>query len=349
MRAVVMHEFGGEDVLRLEEVETPAPGPGEALVRVAAVEVSRTRDIGTRTGRHPFSQFVELPRILGGDCAGVVEAVGAGVDEALVGRRVAVSATQTCGECAECRAGHQERCPDLSLLGVHRDGSYAEYAVAQAQVLHPIPDDLSLSEAAAMAADGTIALTQLEVAGVDAASRLLVTGASGALGTTLAALGAHFGATVIGLSRRPEAIPAALDVARADAADPNLADTLDELTGGAGLSAVAENVSAAEGFAAYFPALAIGARIVVSGAIVTPEGLPVLPVPAVPLYVKSISLLGVRTAAHAARARFWKLVAEGFRLPPGLIHELPLERAAEAQAQITAGTHLGHTLLTTGA
>ena len=43
---------------------------------------------------------------------------------------------------------------------------------------------------------------------------------------------------------------------------------------------------------------------------------------------------------------FWKLVAEGFRLPAGLIHELPLERAAEAQAQIAAGTHLGHTLLT---
>jgi L-gulonate 5-dehydrogenase len=345
MRAIVMREFGGEEVLRLEEVETPRPGPGEALVRIAAVEVSRTRDIATRTGKHPFSRFVTLPHILGGDCAGVVEEVGEGVDPGLVGTRVAVSATQTCGECADCLAGHQERCPQLSLLGVHRRGAYAELAVAQAQVLHPIPDDVSMGEAAAMAADGTIALTQLEVAGVEAGSRLLITGATGALGTTLAALGAHFGATVVGLSRRPEAIPAALAIERVDSADPDLAATLEALTGGAGISAVAENVSAPEVFAAYFPALAIGARIVVSGAIGTAE-LPVLPVPAGPLYVKSVSLLGVRTAAHAVRGRFWQLVADGFRLPPGLIREMPLAEAAAAQEMIGGGAHLGHTVLT---
>jgi len=347
MRAVVMREFGDADVLRLEEVEAPRPGPGEALVRIGAVEVSRTRDIATRTGKHPFSQAVTLPHVLGGDCAGLVEQVGEGVDAGLVGRRVAVSATQTCGECEACRGGHQERCLQLSLLGIHRRGSYADYAVAQASVLREIPDDLSYAEAAALAADGTIALTQLEVAGVEAESRLLITGATGALGTTLAALGAHFGATVIGLSRRPEKIPARLDMARVDSTDPDLAATLMELTGGAGISAAAENVSAPEVFAAYFPALAVGARIVVSGAIGTPE-LPVLPVPAAPLYVKSISLLGVRTAAHAARDRFWTLVAEGFRHPPGLVREMPLERAAEAQATIAAGSHLGHTVLTTG-
>ena len=349
MRAVVMREFGGEEVLALEEVEAPAPGPGEALVRVAAVEVSRTRDVATRTGKHPFSQFVSLPHILGGDFSGVVEAVGAGVGEELVGSRVTASATQTCGECEQCRIGRHERCAQLSLLGVHRQGSYAELAVVDAGVVRPIPDELSFAEAAALAADGAIAFHQLQTAGEIAGEQVLVTGATGALGTTLCALGPALGGEVIGLARRPEAIPAELDlVARLDADDPELSERLLELSGGAGIPAAIDNVANPDAFSRYFPALAIGARVVFSGAIATPEGLPVLPVPAVPLYVKSISLLGTRTSARATDDRFWHLVADGFRLAPGLVHQLPLERAAEAHATIAAGNQLGHTVLTVG-
>lgn len=349
MQAVVIHEFGSEDVLRLEDVEAPSPGPGEALVRVAAVEVSRTRDVATRTGKHPFSQFVTLPHVLGGDCAGVVEEVGDGVDEGLIGQRVTASATQTCGECAQCLIGRHERCAKLSLLGVHREGSYAELAVVDAGVVRPIPDELSLTEAAALAADGPIAFHQLETGAPDSGDYVLVTGATGALGTTLAALGPEFGAEVIGLARRPKEIPAELKLAsRLDAGDPGLTATLGELTGEAGVSVAIDNVANPDAFSRYFPALAIGARVVFSGAIATPEGLPVLPVPAVPLYVKNISLLGTRTSARSTDDRFWKLVADGFRLPPGLVHELPLERAGEAHAQIAAGTQLGHTVLTIG-
>lgn len=349
MRAVVMHEFGGEDVLQLEEVEAPRPGPGEALIRVAAVEVSRTRDVATRTGKHPFSQFVSLPHVLGGDCAGTVEEVGEGVDAGLVGKRVTASATQTCGQCEQCRIGRHERCAQLSLLGVHREGSYADLAVVDAGVVRPIPDELSMSEAAALAADGAIAFHQLETAGAVAGEHVLVTGATGALGTTLCALGPALGAEVIGLARRPDAIPADLQlVARLDANDPELTEELLAVSGPGGVGIAIDNVANPEAFSRYFMALAIGARVVFSGAIATPEGLPVLPVPAVPLYVKSISLLGTRTSARATDDRFWQLVADGFRLPPGLVHELPLERAAEAHTMIAAGTQLGHTVLTLG-
>jgi len=348
MRAVVMQEFGAEDVLQLEEIEAPRPGPGEVLLRVAAVEVSRTRDVATRTGKHPFSQFVSLPHVLGGDCAGVVEEVGEGVSQDLVGQRVTASATQTCGECEQCRIGRHERCAQLSLLGVHREGSYAELAVVQARVVRPIPDQLSFAEAAALAADGAIAFHQLQTAAVEG-EHVLVTGATGALGTTLCALAPQLGATVIGLARRPQAIPAELELAaRLDAADPELTERLLEITGPAGVGVAIDNVANPAAFSRYFMALAIGARVVFSGAIATPEGLPVLPVPAVPLYVKSISLLGTRTSPQATDDRFWELVAGGFRLPAGLVHELPLERAAEAHAQIAANTQLGHTILTVG-
>lgn len=348
MRAVTMHEFGGEDVLRLEEVPDPVAGPGQVLIRVAAVEVSRTRDCATRTGRHPFSQFVTLPHILGGDFGGTIEAVGEGIDPGRVGERVAVSNTETCGHCEACLAGREEQCPELSLLGIHRQGSYAELVAIAAENAHQIPGDLSLEEAAALAADGSIAFTQLGVAGVGPGTKLLVTGVTGALGTTLAALGAHLGADVIGLSRRPGEVPAGLDLAaNLDATDPALTDALLAATDGQGIGAVADNVANPEAFAAYFPALAIGARVVFSGAIGNPE-LPVLPVPAAPLYVKSISLLGVRTTTLVDRRKLWDVVAEGFRLPPGLLTELPLEEAAAAHARIQSGGQLGHTLLTVG-
>jgi L-gulonate 5-dehydrogenase len=348
MRAVVMHEFGSADVLQLEEVPAPSPGPGQVLVRVAAVEVSRTRDVATRTGKHPFSQFVTLPHILGGDFGGEVIEAGEGVDPGLVGRRVAVSNTETCGECEECLSGHEERCADLSLLGIHRRGSYAELAVVAAGNCHPVPDDLSLSEAAALAADGSIAFTQLQVAAVGPGTKLLVTGVSGALGSTLAALGKHLGADVIGLSRRPDTVPEALGLsANLDAADPDLTAALMAATEGAGVAAVADNVANPDAFAHYFPALAVGARVVFSGAIGNPE-LPVLAVPAAPLYVKSISLLGVRTTTPADRRRLYQLVDDGFRLPAGSIEELPLEQAVEAHTRIASGAQRGHTVLTVG-
>jgi D-arabinose 1-dehydrogenase-like Zn-dependent alcohol dehydrogenase len=346
MRAIVFHEFGSEDVLRLEDVEKPDPGPGEVLVEVAAVEVSRTRDVATRTGKHPFSQAVTLPHILGGDFSGTVVEAGEGVDPSLVGKRVAVSNTQTCGVCEECRGGHEERCAHLSLLGVHRLGSYAEYAVVAAGNAHPIPDDLSFAEAASLAADGSIAFTQLQVAGVEAGVSLLVTGVTGALGSTLAALGAELGAEVIGLSRRPDAVAPGLALtANLDAGDPDLTEALMAATGGAGVAAVADNVANPAAFADYFPALAVGARVVFSGAIGTPE-LPVLAVPAGPLYVKSLSLIGVRTTTPADRGRLWELVAGGFRLPAGMIEELPLESATEAHRMIAEGRQRGHTILT---
>jgi D-arabinose 1-dehydrogenase-like Zn-dependent alcohol dehydrogenase len=349
MRAVVMHTFGDEDVLKLEDVQDPSPGPGEAVVRVGAVEVSSTRDVATRTGHHPFSRQVSLPHVLGGDFAGVVEMVGSGVDQGLVGRRVAVSSTHSCGACPACLSGNEAQCAELWMLGIHRWGSYAELVTVPASNLHEIPEDLSLADAAALAATGPVALTQLQTGQVSRGTWLLVTGITGSLGTTLATLGDWLGARVIGLSRRPATIPPQLALeARFDSTDSNLATALQELTAPAGVTIAIDNIAAPDVFAGYFPALAIGARVVISGAVGTPE-MPVLPVPAAPFYVRSMSLLGVRTTTPRDVAAFWALVSAGLRLPAGLVREMPLESAAEAHQQITNGGVIGHTVLTVAA
>ena len=142
MRAVLMRSFGGPEVLAVEEVEVPEPGPDEVLVRVGAVEVSRTRDVATRSGRHPFSREVTLPHVLGGDFAGQVERVGPRVDASLVGRRVAVMNGVFCGRCTACDNGLQHECVNLNMIGIHRWGSYAEFARVPAANLYEIPDDV---------------------------------------------------------------------------------------------------------------------------------------------------------------------------------------------------------------
>ena len=344
MQAVLMRSFGAPDVLVLEEVATPRPGAGEALVRVGAVEVSRTRDVATRSGRHPFSQLITLPHVLGGDFAGVVESVGSGVDPALVGRRVAVMNTSTCGHCLACRSGREYECTELKMVGIHTWGSYAEYAVAPIVSLHPLPDDLGLVEAAALAATGPIALTQLRTVGAIDGGTLLVTGITGALATVLAALAPRFGAGVLGLTRRPALVPPSLGVTVLEVDCDDLTGAIREATGGRGPVGVIDNVGTPDVFDRYFPALMNGARIVVSGAIAGAE-LPTVRVPLVPFYLRSISLVGVRTATAQTTRDFWELVREGFRLPDGLLHELPMSDAAKAHSAVISGSAAGHVVL----
>jgi D-arabinose 1-dehydrogenase-like Zn-dependent alcohol dehydrogenase len=348
MRAVVMRSFGDPSVLALEDVADPGPARGEALFRVGAVAVARTRDVATRTGTHPFSRQVSLPHVLGGDFAGVVEAAGAEVDPSIVGQRVAVQSTHSCGWCPACRAGLEPQCASLEMLGIHRWGAYAELVSAPAANINPIPAAVPMVEAAAMAANGPIAFAQLEAGKVTAGTWVLVTGATGALATVVAALAHQRGARVIGLSRRPAAIPSGLHLTARVAVDSDdLPGTLMELTEGAGVATVIDNVADGDLFSRYWPALAIGSRVVTSGAIGDPSR-SVLAVPASSLYFRSQSLLGMRTATPRDASSFWSAVAEGFRLPPGLIEELPLDAAAAAHARIESGKNVAHTVLSVG-
>lgn len=343
MRAALIRAFGPPEVLSVEQVDMPAPGAGEVLVRVAAVEVSRIRDVATRSGNHPFSRLVTLPHVLGGDFAGVVESVGADVDPSWIGRRVAAMNTSTCGHCVACRSGREYECAELRMIGIHSWGSYAEFAVAPARSLHLLPDDLGLIEAAALAATGPIALTQLQTVGAIAGGTVLITGITGSLATMLAALAPRFGADVLGLSRRPDSTPPSLALRVLSVDRTDLTEAIKGATAG-GPVGVIDNVGTPEVFDRYFPALRNGARIVVSGAIGDGE-LPTLRVPVAPFYLRSLSIVGVRTATQQTTREFWELVRAGFRLPGGLLHEVPLAAAASAHGTVIAGTTTGHTVL----
>jgi len=231
------------------------------------------------------------------------------------------------------------------MLGIDLWGSYAEYVCAPAENLHPLPDSIDMVEAAALAATGPIALAQWYSAGLTADSTVLIPGITGALATTLATLATALGARVIGLSRRPDAAPAALGVVTLDSRREDLADALTEVAGDNGVTAVIDNVADPATFDRYFRVLSPGARVVISGAISSTQ-LPVLRVPAHALYVRSITLQGIRTANSSVVRDFWERVTKNkFRLPSSVIHEGTLDSVAKVHAEISAGHTVGHRVL----
>jgi len=167
MYAVRIHQHGGPEVLRYEEVPTPAPGEGQALVRLVACGVNFI-DIYQRKGLYR----VELPVVLGQEGAGVVEAVGPGVTEVKPGDRVAYS----------------------NVLG-----AYTEYAVVPAARLVPIPDGVTYQQAAAVMVQGMTAHYLVHSTyPLKPQDTCLVHAAAGGVGLLLVQMAKRRGATVIG-------------------------------------------------------------------------------------------------------------------------------------------------------
>ncbi len=214
MRAIRVHEPGGAEALRLDEVPIPEPGPGQARVRVAYVGVNFI-DVYHRTGLYPLP----LPLTPGSEAAGVVDAVGEGVDQVGVGERVAYA-----GEV----------------------GSYAEQVVVDASKLVPVPDDVDLKLAAAVMLQGMTAhyLTHSTFA-LGEGDTALVHAAAGGVGLLLVQLAKKRGARVIGTTSTEEKA----ELARGAGADEivlytreSFRDAARRFTDGRGVSVVYDSV-----------------------------------------------------------------------------------------------------------
>lgn len=346
MKALVIEEFGGPEVIHPADLADPEPDSGEVRVKVSAVVVARTKDVATRAGRPPFAgQVPSLPHVLGTEHAGVVDAVGPGTDPALIGRRVAVSAVLACGTCRACRMHREEACSGFGLIGVHRQGSYAQFCVVPECNVTVLPDEVPFPQAAALAGNGPVAGAQLDAGGVGQGSTVMVIGAAGALGSTAVALAAHRGAQVIGvdrLARKPGCLDGLPLSAAVDAdADGDLDRAVGELTGEWGVDCVIDNLGITGVWHTYRDTLADMGKIVVSGAIAHDP----LPIRLLPFYLRSQSLIGVRTGNRSHIARLWQDVTAGFRIPETLVNAMPWEAVGDAHRAVEAGTSRGQAVL----
>jgi NADPH:quinone reductase-like Zn-dependent oxidoreductase len=116
MKAVAIREHGGLDVVRLEDLPDPQAGPGQVVVAVKAAALNHL-DIWVRTGWPGLK--LAFPHVLGSDVAGVVEAVGAGVEGLQPGDAVVLNPSLGCGRCERCLSGRENLCRRFSILGEH--------------------------------------------------------------------------------------------------------------------------------------------------------------------------------------------------------------------------------------
>ncbi|MGA8310016.1 MAG: zinc-binding dehydrogenase [Terriglobales bacterium] len=145
MKAVRIHEFGGPEVLRYEDVSDPKPRPDQVVVRVRACALNHI-DLWIRAGL----PGVKLPHILGSDVSGEIVEVGEYITNFKLGQRVLLAPMHFCNHCAKCVAGLQNQCPEFTALGNRVDGGNCELIAMPAVNVIPIPDRLDYNQAASV-------------------------------------------------------------------------------------------------------------------------------------------------------------------------------------------------------
>ena len=202
MKAVRFHEFGGVDVLRVEEVEDPSAGPGEVLVRIRAAGLNHL-DVDVRDGTSRFP--VTLPHTLGVEVAGDVEELGDGVEGWSVGDRVNPYIMETCGECRYCATGRENLCLTPGFISFSTGGGYAERVAVKARNLIRTPDGVSYEEAAALQVAFATSWHMLFTRGnLRAGEKVMINSVGSGIGSAAVQLARIAGAYVIGNASNDE-------------------------------------------------------------------------------------------------------------------------------------------------
>lgn len=359
MQAVVLTGYGGLDKLEVrDDVPVPVPGQDEVLIRVTAAGVNNT-DINTRIGWYSESVTdgttaaggaegysavdvgtgnwsgggVSFPRIQGADVVGRIAAVGANVDPARIGERVVCNPYISTGDWLD----------DAGFLGADYDGGFAQFARMPATHAIAVPEDLPLTDPqlASLPCSGGTALNMLLMAGIRSDDRVLVTGASGGVGTFLVQIAKYHGAEVTAVCGASK-----FDAVRALGADflvdrsaANLEAAVHDQAGDAAYTLVADVVGGGD-FKALLALLGRGGRYVTAGAIAGP----IVELDLRTLYLKSLSFFGSTVYRPETFPKLIEIAASG-AIDPVIEATYPLDRIAEAQTAFLRKTHVGSFML----
>jgi NADPH:quinone reductase-like Zn-dependent oxidoreductase len=334
VRAAIFYEFGGVDVLRVEDVPRPVPGEGEVLVAVKACALNRL-DIWVRMGL-PIE--TTMPHIGGSDIAGVVEELGSGVAGVKVGARVVINPSLSCGRCEWCLKGEECLCDNFKIIGEHTQGGLAEYVVAPAQNLFEIPAQFDFVRASAVPLPYATAWRGLMTrARLGAGDSVLVTGASGGVSTAAIQIAKLAGAKVFAVTttenvERVKALGA--DVVY----DRNAVDYAKEIwrdTGKRGVDVILDSIGEAT-WKQNVRALAKCGRLVVYGGTTGPKA----EIDVRLLFWRQLEILGT---TMSNRAEFETVMTHVFAgdLQPVVDREFPLADVTAAMEYLEMGKQFG--------
>ena len=325
MKAVRIHEDGGPEVLRLDELPDPEPGPGEVLVALRAAGLNHL-DVWVRKGL----PSVPKPRILGADGAGVVEALGAGVSSFETGQRVVVNP----GIPEESR---------ITVIGEHTDGTYCELKAIPASQLYLLDDALAFEEAAAFPLVFETAYRMLVTkASVREGEWALIWGIGGGVALAAFEICRALGVRTVVTSSSPEKLARARELGADVAvshADDDVVAAVKEATGGRGADVVVETVGEAT-WERSLGAAAPEGRVVVCGA--TSGHSP--PARLYRLWWKQLVVYGSTMGMPSDFEAAYDLIRAG-RARVHVDSVFPLADAAQAHERLESGVQFGKIVL----
>jgi NADPH:quinone reductase-like Zn-dependent oxidoreductase len=342
MRAAVYDEHGGPEVVEVrDDVPVPEPGAGEVRLRVTASGMNHL-DLWVRRGL-PIE--ITMPHIGGADVVGVVDVVGPEVEDWEPGERVVVNPSLWCGVCEWCRVGEEPLCVEYRILGEHTQGGFAEFVTVPARNLYRVPDHVPLEPLAAAPLVFLTAWRGLVGRGrLREGEAVLITGASGGVGTAAVQVASRLGARVYAVTSTPwvDAVyELGADVVY-DRLRTDFSREVWEATDRRGVDLVFDAAGAAL-FAQNIRSLARGGRLVVYGATTGPKAELDLRL----VFWKQLEILGTTMSNQEEyRAVMDRLCAGEFR---GVVDVIwPLERAREAHERLEAGEAFGNIVLVPG-
>jgi NADPH:quinone reductase-like Zn-dependent oxidoreductase len=338
MKAVRIHEFGGPEVLKYEDIPEPELRQDEVMVRVKACALNHL-DLWVRRGL----PGIKLPAILGSDVSGDIVAVGDHVSGLSAGQRVLLAPMTFCGHCSMCAAGQENFCSAFTVLGNRTDGGYREYMAVRRDLVIPIPDELTYDEAAAVP---LVFLTAWHMlvgrAHVRPGDVVLVLGAGSGVGSAAIQIAKLWGASVIATAGNEAKLEHAREIGAdyvIDHYQQKISDEVRKITAKRGADIVFEHVGEAT-WNESVKSLRPGGTLVTCGATTGPNAALELRF----LFARQLSILGSYMGNMGDLHEVLKFIFKG-KLKAIVDKNFPLHEAAAAHARLEKGEQFGKIVL----
>ncbi len=340
MKAVVFHEFGGLDTLRLEDLPDPRPEPGEVLIDIAATALNHL-DVDVREGVSRFP--VELPFVLGIEVVGRIAEVGEGVEGWEAGDRVMPFLMSHCGDCRYCRTGRESLCDSAGFISFSTSGGYAEQLVCPVGHLMRVPEEISDEAAAALQIAFGTAWHMLFTRGrLALGETAMINSVGSGIGSAAVQLAHLAGATVIGNAGSDDKLARAAELGMDHGINHRTQDVVEEvmrLTDGKGVDLVFEHCGG-ELFQKGLDSLAKDGRLVICGG----HSGEVVPFDIIPFFRGQKSIIGSFVYTRDEVERCLELARQG-KITPLVYKVFPLEDVREAMATMERREHFGKIVL----
>jgi len=340
MKAIVFHQHGGPEVLQYNDASEPSLRGNDVLVRVKACALNHL-DLWVRRGL-PNVQ-IPLPHIPGSDIAGEVAKIGSDITTVRVGQKVVLAPLVSCGKCAACIAGLDNRCRQATNLGYMIDGGCAEFVSAPEVNCLSYPENLTWEEAASTPLVFQTAWHMLlSRAELQPGEDVLILGAGSGVGSAAVQIAKFFGARVIATAGSDEKLSKTKELGAdhlINHKSQKIRDEVRRITNKRGVDIVFEHVGTAT-WDDSLASLAPGGRLVTCGATTGYDAKVDLRF----LFTRQLSLLGSYMGTKSELHTVMKLVAAG-RLKPVVDRVFPLAEASAAHAYLESGSQFGKVVL----